>query len=344
MRYLPLEQGIEPTFFDYLWKTLPTSFAIKGDFRRLVWPIPPRVGEYLFRRFAWITANPFFGRYDLLHLPDYTMINARAKKTLATLHTAGPLEKPELFEPWEFDFALKWLKQMERRADLVIAVSEHLRQTVITRYRFPSDRICAIPLGIEPEFCLPSVKAPGPELNLLYVGRIRQAKNVKAVCQVFLRLRKELPALRLTLVGKMDVPRSTLENWLDNDAEAVRLTSVLEFIPAHSPRLVEVYQSADVFLFPSYAEGWTSPPLEAMACGVPVVTSNTSSLPETVGQAALVESPDDYDALAAAVYRLLTDSAFKALQVNKGLEHSSIFSWQRMVERTVEQYRRLASG
>jgi len=226
---------------------------------------------------------------------------------------------------------------VKNRRDGMITVSEHLRQLVMADFGFPADRIWSIPLGIDDEFRRGRCPAPSRP-RLLFVGWIRAAKNVPAVCAVFRKLLSKYPDLELMLVGKQEVDTATLHRWLGNDPLAIRQTILPGQISLGGGQLADCYQSASVFLFPTYAEGWTSPPLEAMACGVPVVVSNASSLPETVAGAALMAGPDDHDGLAEQVDRLLADSALRESYIERGLARVAELSWQTMTERTARLY------
>lgn len=334
-----VDRELELTYFDYHWHKVPFCRQLPvGSFRPKIWPIPARVGRFLFQRAPWL--GWLNGQHDLMHLPDDTLAECRARRSLATLHMGGPLQRPDLFDSAQVAFVRGWVHQVKHRRDGMITVSEHLRQLVIADFGFPQDRIWAIPLGIDDMFRRPPLPPPARP-RLLFVGWIRAAKNVPAVCAVFRRLLDKHPDLELMLVGKQEVSQATLHQWLGNDPRAIAQTLLPGQIPLAGGQLTDCYQSASVFLFPTYAEGWTSPPLEAMACGVPVVVSNASSLPETVGEAALMAGPDDHDDLAAQVDRLLSDGALRQEMVNRGLRRAREITWQSCVEKTARLYRQL---
>jgi glycosyltransferase involved in cell wall biosynthesis len=106
--------------------------------------------------------------------------------------------------------------------------------------------------------------------------------------------------------------------------------------------LVWLYNAAQVFVFPSFYEGFGLPPLEAMACGTPVIVSNVSSLPEVVGDAGLIIDPTDANDLTVAIWRLLSDQALREEMIDKGFRRAALFSWERAARETLELYRRLA--
>jgi glycosyltransferase involved in cell wall biosynthesis len=102
--------------------------------------------------------------------------------------------------------------------------------------------------------------------------------------------------------------------------------------------LLNLYNGADLFVFPSFYEGWTSPPLEAMACGTPVITSNCSSLPETVGNAAIQVDPDNPQALAHHIEKVLSDDTLRKHLVKVGLNHVSSHTWEKAAKKLMEVF------
>ena len=235
----------------------------------------------------------------------------RARRRIATVHFGSPLEKP-VFETNYLRWTQAWLRDIAASCDILIAVSEHMRCLLTSRHEIAGERVVTIPLGIDSQFFDEPGDAPRTVQRpyLLFVGRLSWIKNVEAVCGAFARLAKRHKDLDLVLLGWQDISPSTIQGWLGRSGAAQRL-HIVPPVPPESAELVRWYRGASVFVFPSLSEGWTSPPLEAMACGVPVVTSNVSSLPETVGNAALQVNPHDQEALADAVERLLLDAALR---------------------------------
>jgi len=137
------------------------------------------------------------------------------------------------------------------------------------------------------------------------------------------------------------------KGWLFDEVftlvDKLHLRERVHFLGRVSPeQLLSLYNLARLLVHPAFYEGFGLPPLEAMACGTPVVVSNTSSLPEVVGDAALLVDPTDVDGLAVAVWRLLSDEALAAEMSEKGLKRSRRFSWEKAALETLEIYRRLA--
>jgi glycosyltransferase involved in cell wall biosynthesis len=169
---------------------------------------------------------------------------------------------------------------------------------------------------------------------LLYIGTLQPRKNLDRVVDAFARL-ADNPALadvQLVLAGK----RGWLYDALFAQVERLGLSGRVLF-PGYVPAsdLPALLGGALAFVFPSLYEGFGLPVLEAGACGVPVITSNTSSLPEVAGDAALLVDPYDVDAIAEAMYRLVTDDALRAELARRGLENVKRFSWEKCARETL---------
>jgi glycosyltransferase involved in cell wall biosynthesis len=137
------------------------------------------------------------------------------------------------------------------------------------------------------------------------------------------------------------------KGWLSDEVfalvEKLGLQQRVRFLGRVLPEdLLGLYNAARLLVHPAFYEGFGLPPLEAMACGTPVVVSNTSSLPEVVADAALLVDPTDVDGMAVAIWRLLSDNALRQQMIHKGLKRARLFSWRKAAQQTLEIYRRLA--
>lgn len=339
VRHLPREAPADRVeVFEYLWRKRPFSWTQHApNLRRRTLPLPPRLGERLLPWIPWV-----LGRPDVLHLPDDHPLPARARRTVQTIHHGGPLESPQLYDPVYVERMHGWLRDRIDRTDCLVAVSEHMRRTLIERHGARPERVRAIPLGLDPGFTPDGPRREGPPY-LLFVGRLSVGKNVEALCRAFRMLSERVPDLELVLVGWDDLGRGRIDEWLGTP-EARRRTHTPGPLPADSPRLPELYRGARVFCLPSLGEGWASPPLEAMACGTPVVVSNVSSLPETVGEAGLTVDPHDPEALADALLRCHADEALRQELVQRGLRHAARYTWQETARKTLQLYRDLSAA
>ncbi|HAK97234.1 MAG TPA: glycosyltransferase family 1 protein, partial [Planctomycetes bacterium] len=137
--------------------------------------------------------------------------------------------------------------------------------------------------------------------------------------------------------------------WIDREIkDAIAAADLGDRILLAGPHagedLVRFYAAADLFVFPTFYEGWTSPPLEAMACGIPVVASNASSVPETVGDAAVLVDPNDPADIARGMCRVVEDAALRESLRAKGFARAAMFTWERAIRSTVDLYLRLGAA
>jgi glycosyltransferase involved in cell wall biosynthesis len=230
-------------------------------------------------------------------------------------------------------------------ADVILTYSEHTRQDVAQTFGFPAERIHAVPLAHGERFRpLPDRQALAAGLArfgldgqryVLTVGTLEPRKNHALLLRAFARMVRADPALphQLVLAGA--------RGWHDQSIfDLVGELGLRERVvfPGHSDPLEVLYNGADVFVYPSFFEGFGLPPLEAMACGTPVITSNSSSLPEIVGDAGLQIDPHDEAGLCEALGGLLHDPARRGRLAEAGLEWASQFSWEKTAAETLCAY------
>jgi len=230
-----------------------------------------------------------------------------------------------------------------KRASHVIAVSQHTKSDLIGYLKIPEDKISVIYNGTDHSIFKPYNVKLLDKPYILYVGSERPRKNLDRLIEAFAILRRDLPELRLVKVGaagRSKEYRYATRRKLDS----LGITDVIFIDYISELDLAHYYSSAALLAYPSLYEGFGFPPLEAMACGCPVVTSNTSSLPEVVGDAGITVDPYDTDRLAQAMREVLTNSQLRDYMVRKGLEQAKKFSWERAAEQTQEVYDKVASG
>jgi glycosyltransferase involved in cell wall biosynthesis len=298
-------------------------------------------------RFLWEQAvQPWAARragLDLLHCPAFVGPLMRTVPFVVTVHDLSFLFFPEGFRGGNRTYLRLLTAWSVRRARRVIAVSESTRQDLIRHYGLPADRVDVVYNGVDVAFRpLPPEEVAAfrarqglPERFLLFVGTLEPRKNIVRLIEAYARLPQ--PRSQLMLVGG--------KGWFFDQVflrvEELDLAGEVRFvgyIPAEE--LPWWYNAATALVYPSLYEGFGLPALEAMACGVPVVTSTTSSLPEVVGQAGILVEPTDVAALTAALHRVLQDAALRAKIRAAGLEQAARFSWAETARGTVKSYRR----
>jgi glycosyltransferase involved in cell wall biosynthesis len=235
-----------------------------------------------------------------------------------------------------------------RRANHIIAVSEATKRDLVRLTGTPENKITVIHEAAEPIYfpihdhdVLSQVHAKYhlPEQYILFVGTIEPRKNLPTLIRAFHELIGKYKAQAdLAIVGK--------QGWLYDqvyqlvgDLGLEKRVRFLGRVP--SADLPHLYNASQMLVLPSYYEGFGLPPLEAMACGVPVVVSESSAIPEVVGDAGLRVACEDVEGFTVAMWRLLTDESLRTDMIAKGLKRVRCFSWERAARETLEVYRRV---
>ncbi len=291
---------------------------------------------------------------DLVHATNQTLSFIKVHAPMiVTVH-----DLIELLEPQDRRGYLinKYLYSGIRRAKRLIAVSEYTKKTIMDYYGLPSERIDVIYNGVNPEVFYPienfgqtvGCQTLRQDLRLgvrhpivLYVGSDHPRKNLPIALQAFAKLKKQLPQAIFLKVGKPGILSGRAATLAEVDR--LKLKDSVRFINSVSDkRLNELYNLADVFLFPSGFEGFGLPPLQAMAAGLPVISSNATSLPEVVGSAALTYEPDNVEGIAQSLLQITQDLQLTQRLKQSGLEQAKRFSWQRAAQATFDTYRKVA--
>jgi len=280
---------------------------------------------------------------DLVHGPVFVGPLRAPCPVIVTIHDLSFLRFPSLFRPGNRLYLSLMTRLSARRARRVVAVSRHTALETTRLLGVPSQRIDVVYHGVDPVFRpLPPEevaafrRAQGlPDRFVLFVGTLEPRKNLVRLVDAFAHLRDE--RTRLVLVGG--------KGWLYGElyarVEALGLGASIIF-PGYVEReaLPLWYNAATVMAYPTLYEGFGLPVLEALACGTPVLSSNTSSLPEAAGDAAVMVDPHNVEALAEALNRLLSDRTLRLELRERGLAHARRFTWTRTAQYTVQVYRR----
>jgi glycosyltransferase involved in cell wall biosynthesis len=233
--------------------------------------------------------------------------------------------------------------------DAVITASNHSRREIERYLGVSPARLSIIPDGVARRFHpLPLEKAKNHVASrfglrtayLLYVGALTRRKNLERALEAFSLITKQMPAVRFVLAGS--------RTWQGTPVEAIAVRlgiedRVVQTGPLADADLPPLYRGAVLFVFPSLYEGFGLPPLEAMACGTPVVCSNAASLPEVVGDAALMVDPTDVGGMAEAMRRVLADAELADDLRQRGLARAAQFTWERTARETVAVYERVVA-
>jgi glycosyltransferase involved in cell wall biosynthesis len=284
---------------------------------------------------------------DVLHGPVNVVPLLGATPSIVTVHDLAFLRFPEQYPTLQRRYLHRLTRQSVMRANLTIAVSGHTRADIVELLDADPERVIAVPNGVDDEFSprhgtaeLDEFRKERalPEEFILFVGTLQPRKNLEGLIRAYARLD---PAERLPLVV-VGSPGWMYQGIFDTLAGHRLEREVIFAGYADSGSLPLWYSAASVFVYPSLYEGFGLPVLEAMACGTPVITSDTSSLPEVAGDAALTVDPTDVDAISTSLRRLLNDGALRDDLRRRGVQRARAFSWRRTAERTANLYRRVA--
>jgi glycosyltransferase involved in cell wall biosynthesis len=313
-------------------------------------------------------AFPFFVRRfhaDLIHIPLNRVPMAMARPYVVTIHDMASL----LFDQrsgLRMNLRRYRFRRGLQRADRVIAVSEATRRDVQDELGIPNDRVRVVYNAPDPQFFaqrpVADARLAGPDVHtrelqrileryqihypfLLYAGNIRKQKNIPRLVDAFAVVREGMADhpvyndLHLIIIGdeisqNPAVRRAVIQGRVEN---SVRF---LGFVPFDTLR--NFFEAASAFVFPSLYEGFGLPPLEAMASGTPVITSDVSSLPEVVDDAAMLINPENVWDIARGIKEVLLDDDLRQTLIRRGREQAAKFSWERAAREVLEIYREVA--
>jgi glycosyltransferase involved in cell wall biosynthesis len=284
---------------------------------------------------------------NVLHTPDFVPPRPRDWARVITVHDLAFLRFP-----WTVTGASRryygGIHRAVREADAVIAVSHATARDLVELVDAAPEKTHVIHEGVEAELAPmdpdEARRAVSARFGIagryaLFVGTLEPRKNVPTLLHAFDQLRHDFP-VRLVLAGA--------RGWLSEDVfrtlHDLALTDGVDFLgPVPPEELRPLYCGAEVLVLPSLYEGFGLPPLEAMACGTPVVVSSAGALPEVVGDAGVVVNPEDPDELAEALGWVLGNPAFQAELARRGLRRAAEFSWERAARETLAIYERVGA-
>ncbi|QBD79031.1 glycosyltransferase family 1 protein [Ktedonosporobacter rubrisoli] len=315
--------------------------------------IPDRYLNVLWYRWhVPLPATLFAGATDIYHGPDFVLPPlGNTIRKVVTIHDLAFLEHPEYAVPSLAAYLRQVVPEAIEAADVVATVSHEVSKTLIRHFQTPPAKITVVPNGVGAHFRRISdpiiLDATRYKFGLkhplvLAVGTMEPRKNHIGLIKAFHKAQahKNGPAM-LAIAGG--------EGWLYDETRQVvadlKLEKKVRFLGRVSDlELITLYSMTDIFAFPSFFEGFGIPPLEAMACGAPVITSTTSSLPEVVGDAALLVDPHDIEALATSITRLLENAQLRSELQQKGYQRVKHFTWAASAQKMLTIYQKLYNG
>ncbi|HEV3141710.1 MAG TPA: glycosyltransferase family 1 protein [Vicinamibacterales bacterium] len=291
-------------------------------------------------------------KVTLFHAPHYVLPPLVGCRSVVTIHDCIHLMFPQyLPSRFALTYARASIRMAARRATRVMTVSESSKRDILRFVDVPADKIDVIynafdeRFGVEPreeDVVRVRERYQLHDEFVLYAGNVKPHKNLERLITAFHLVRQRgLDHLKLVLIGD-DISRYAALRRAVHRYQLHQYVRFLGYLPEET--LAVMYRLSGVFVFPSLYEGFGLPPLEAMASGTPVVTSNVSSLPEVAGDAAMLVDPYDPEALADAMVRVLTDETLRKDLRRRGLERARQFSWEQSVRRVREIYGEVAGN
>ena len=278
--------------------------------------LPPTLFEMLFNKWRNVSIERFLGPLDIFHSSDWTQPPSKAKK-VTTYHDVIPIKYPEWSHPKIVAVHKRRLRLVEREADMVIAVSNSTKKDLLEVTSVPAEKIKVVYEGPTGDFKVRSrqdveifkKKYSLPDKFILAIGGVGERRNLA-------RIRKASADFNLVVAG-VDIP------WLNIE------------------ELELLYNSAQVLLYPSLYEGFGLPILDAFLRGLPVITSNVSSMPEVGGDAAIYVDPGRVEDIKDKLMKIMEDEKLRKDMIKKGLEQAKKFSWENTARETYLIYKDL---
>ena len=322
--------GDTVTVFTSSWKDRPPAnlFAELPNVTVVDRRIPVSILNLCWHRLRWPPIETLTGRqFDIAHSPHPLLLPARSAAHLVTIHDLHFLSYPEHTNAEIRRDYPALAATHARMADRIIVSSRFAAGEVSRALEVPADKIAVCPAGA-PEWKTPAANG-GADGYILFLGTLDRRKNIDGLIDSYGRLlaRSTNPggAPRLVIAGHAS-PGSA--QWLHAVSQPPFAGHVEYLGYVHPERREAVFKGAQMFVLPSFEEGFGLPALEAMSAGVPVIASNRGALPEVVGDAGLLIDPDDPESLTSAMARMTTDGALRHECTERGLARARQFSWQ----------------
>lgn len=303
----------------------------------------------------WIRLSRHLPKFDIYDLSNQTLsfIAKKRSSSIVTVHDLIELTDPQNKRAFLMN---RYLLSGIKRADRIIAVSEYTKHIIIKHLGISGARIIVVPNGINkiyaslPHFqntvaykeLLADYRISQDRVDplLVYVGSEHPRKNIEVLFRTVALLKRQFPHVLLVKIGNPGIRSGRIRTLeLIDELDIRQNVQLLGNIP--SDRINELYNIADAMVFPSTNEGFGLPPLEAMAAGCPVICSAAASLPEVVGDGAIMHDASDAEGFAASVVHIFTNAAFRAELTSRGNKRAALFSWDTATRSMIEVYRSL---
>ena len=305
------------------------------------WRVPNRLLDASSSFLNWPKVDRLTGA-DLVFSPHFNILATAKAPRVITFHDLSFLHHPDFFSYRQrFWHWLQNFQKQAKRAAKIIAVSEFTKSDLVELLKIQPEKISVIHSGISEEFRRLEIKDQGLKINFpyfLYLGTLEPRKNVAAIIRAFniLKEGRQFQDYKLVLAGR---PGWHYQEIFRAAAASPFQKDILFWGPVNNQERLLLYNKAKAFIYPSFFEGFGFPPLEAQACGTPVIVANRTSLPEILGESALYINPWRIDELAAAMKELTTNEMLRQQLITAGLANAKRFTWQKTAEQTLNEFR-----
>jgi glycosyltransferase involved in cell wall biosynthesis len=326
---------------------LDVGTQLGANFRTVLEPSP----NYSFREQIHVPWVLHRERPDVYHAPHYVLPAGVRCRSVVTIHDCIHLMFPQyLPNRAAYAYARASMWAAARRSDRILTVSEASKRDILHFFNVPPEKIVVVYNAIDDHFRVTPPEEDVARVReryqldhqfVLYVGNIKPHKNLVRLIEAFAELRRTgFDEVKLLIIGDQISRLPALRRAVHSH----KLHKHVRFLGYVSDQtLGALYRLASAFVFPSLYEGFGLPPLEAMASGTPVITSNLSSLPEVTGDAAVLVDPYDVDSIVDGMRRVLSDPVLAAELRRKGIERAREFSWERSVAKTRQVYQQIGA-
>ncbi len=308
------------------------------------------------RRYRVFPAERLLGDFDIFHSTNYHAPYLRRSRLVSTIHDINFLRFPEMQSKGIRRLALI-LDSLIERSQVILTDSKFTSEELMEVKKVPEDKLRVVYPGLHPVFSKEVKEEEARSIlelfgiekpYLAYVGNLHPRKNLSTLIEAFALMRRRGLKHQLAIIGGGGLGKMNNQEYrkLAKRVKELNLDKAIVFTGYVSDeKLPALFHWADVFIFPSLYEGFGLSPLEAMACGVPVITSRRSSIPEVVGDAALyLDEPRDPEEIASRVEQLLGDERLARELVTKGRERVKLFTWEKAARQVLEIYREVMGG
>jgi glycosyltransferase involved in cell wall biosynthesis len=322
---------------------------VNCEYKLLEIPISGKLARSTWSFSDFPNITPYLKEIDIYHSPFYILPGlSNSQKVIVTIYDIFPILFPKFFPLTTRVAHLQRLNKIKRYCENdnvgIVTVSNHSKKDIVEKMGIPEEKIAVTHLGVQSIFNANPISDSKEILNkynisypfILSVGSINPRKNIERLLEAFTLMKKnnKLPH-KLVLVGTSGWLNGKIKASIQGNKDIILIGIVPE------DELPTFFQQADLFMFPSLYEGFGLPVIEAMACGAPVITSNCSSLPEIAGDAAVLVDPYNSKKISEAMLHILTNSAAKHDMIQKGIEQSKKFNWEKTAKMTLEAYKML---